>query len=704
MHKAGRLPIAFACAMACSQAVASSGFPVGTPVTLQDLAEMRSIDSLTISRDGTLAAFRVITPSLERNSVAVQWFWVDILSPNKSAVPLGHLSLPLRQPMFDTILDGQAQWAEDGKSLFVQTLRGDRVTVNRIAPDGIDRLAAEDAADIETFRILPGGRQIEIGVRASRQDIDQAAEKEHRAGIHIDRTVSLEGSRLTSNFQIGSRWSTMRYAGKGNLAREAFSGDLRQKLVPISGTSRKVATRMSPSGKPIDTPLSGSGPDAADRRISIEPGGMTAHLVQAAPPNPFLGEPTFQLVVQMPDGSERRCKESFCFTHSRALKGVSWNAGERELVIAYEPDYSARITLHGWKPETDTSRVIRAADGALDGGAMAGSTPCPTNGRYLVCVHAGPASPPELVRVDMTTGVTTRLFDPNPVLRRRQYNPVRFMEWKDADGNTFTGLLATPFQQSGPVPLVITSYFCRGFLRGGFTSLAPEQLLAQRGIAALCVNHNYSVGMTTTPDGKLHTLAPHLGALAGYEAIIRQLASQNIVDASRVGLAGHSFTSMVGAYALSHTDLFKSVVIGTGITIDPATMMFIDPVRHGWNTSLLDVLNVPHPLDDTEGRWSAISPALNARKVKGSLLIQTPENEYLSAVQLFSSIQHAGGASDMYIYPNEGHLVTREPAHQFSRMKRSVDWFDFWLNGRESSDPGDAGQNTHWRTLKAEMP
>ncbi|MGQ7390169.1 alpha/beta hydrolase family protein, partial [Streptococcus suis] len=96
-----------------------------------------------------------------------------------------------------------------------------------------------------------------------------------------------------------------------------------------------------------------------------------------------------------------------------------------------------------------------------------------------------------------------------------------------------------------------------------------EQMLAQRGMAALCVNHNNSVGMAATPDGKLQTLAPHLAAIAGYKAIIDQLAAEKLIDPARVGLAGHSFTSMVGAYALSHTDLSKTVVIGTGITIDP---------------------------------------------------------------------------------------------------------------------------------------
>ncbi|MDR6709302.1 dipeptidyl aminopeptidase/acylaminoacyl peptidase [Novosphingobium sp. 1748] len=704
MHKSGYVPIALLWAMGIAAAAGAPAPKAGTPPTLQDLAEMRSLDSVTISPDGRLAAFRVITPSLQSNSVTVQWFRVDIGGAHRVAIPLGHSNLPLRQPMFDAILDGQAQWAPDGRSLYVQTLRGGRITINRIAPKGVDQVAISDSADIETFRILPGGRKAEIGLRASRQDIAQALAKEHREGIHVDRSVSLEGSRLTSNFLVGNRWSTMRYVGKGNSAREAFSGELRQKSVPLPGAFRRepsMASLIDPQSNPV---LSGATRGDAGRTISIDSGKFKARLAQTAAPGKFLLEPSYQVIAQLPDGSERLCQEAFCSTHSAALRSISWNPKERELIIAHEADYSGWTVLYGWKPETGKTRLLRAADGSLDGGSTYSSKPCSAQGTYLLCVHAGPTSPPRLVRIDTATGETTTLFDPNSALRQRRFNPARFVAWRSASGDRFTGFLVMPLQTEGPVPLVITSYRCRGLLRGGFTSLAPEQMLAQRGMAALCVNHNNSVGMTATPDGKLETLAPHLAAIAGYKAIIAQLANEQLIDASRVGLAGHSFTSMVGAYALSHTDMFKTVVIGTGITIDPATLMFIDPVRHGWNTSLLDVLNIPHPLDDEEGRWKAISPALNAAKVRGSLLIQTPENEYLSAVQLFSAIQHAGGASDMFIYPHEGHLITREPAHQLSRMRRSIDWFDFWLLDHARVNATNAGDIAHWQELKSEQP
>jgi hypothetical protein len=108
----------------------------------------------------------------------------------------------------------------------------------------------------------------------------------------------------------------------------------------------------APTGAQSNPVLSGAGKGDADRTISIDSGKLTARLVQTAPPGKFLLEPTYQIVAQLPDGSERACRETFCFTHSAALRSVSWNARERELVIAHEADYSTWTALYGWKPES----------------------------------------------------------------------------------------------------------------------------------------------------------------------------------------------------------------------------------------------------------------------------------------------------------------------------------------------------------------
>lgn len=661
--------------------------------TVRDLVEMQSIDSLLISPDGKRLAFRVISPSVSTDRVISRWYWTDLGDRAGPPQALGQPSAPIRGPMFDTIEDGQAQWSESGSMLYVLELSGDHVAVHGIGPRGHDEVAAGGAADIESFHILPGGHQIQLTMRAARAAIDAAQLQEAREGIHFDRAVSAEGSRLTRNFQIGTRWTTWRYLDDGQLG-EGAAGPKRETTRPIT----------EPQGSHPQPPalgatlLSGADPSVASQLLTSAR-QLTVRLVQTDPGKPFLSEPSYQLVASQKGTAPIACRAFFCNGRSSALREIAYDDATGEAVIAYEADYSARTALYGWNAVTGRTRTIREADGSLSAGSSYSAAPCPTAGRYLYCVSAGPAAPPRLVRIDMATGATRTLFDPNRALAARQYGLTKFLRWTDKQGDPFTGVLVLPREGSGPFPLVITSYRCRGYLRGGVVPLAPEYVLAERGIAALCVNHNNALGITVDANGKVATLAPHKAAISGYESIIAQLAQQRLIDPARVGISGHSFSSMVAAYAISHTDLFKTAVLGTGVTIDPATYLFSEPTTDSWRKGILKVLNMPNPFDDDGHQWADVSPALNAARIHASLLIQPPEDEYLLALQLFAAMRHAGDAVDMYVYPDEGHLMTRHPVHQLYRLSRSVAWFSCWLKDDGAATAADRRQCAYWKSL-----
>jgi dipeptidyl aminopeptidase/acylaminoacyl peptidase len=660
----------------------ATGQPLVGP-TARDLVEMRSIDGLTLSPDGRRIAFRVVRPSLASDTVTVQWYWTSTASGR--AVALGRPSEPLRRPMFDMIENGRAGWTPDGKALLALELVGGAVAVHRLTPT-IDRIIAGGPADIEDFEALSSPSRLVVRYRATRAAISKAQQAEESSGIHFDNSVSVEGLRLTRNFQTGSRWSTIRYDRESHASEES-AGAVRTKTILL----RDGVVAPAGDDHTNRTLLSGGDADEGALNLSSPDGTMAISVRTEKPARSLLAEPSLQVEAKKRDGTLVACPASFCLGPASAIRGVATIPASSEVVVLYERDFSARTGVFAWTPSTGATRVIRAADGSLDGGAAYASAPCVKAGIRLFCVSAGPDRPPHLVRIDLRDGRTDTLFDPNEALANRNFGSPRFIEWRDSAGNAANGILLLPPRRASPVPLVMTSYRCRGFLSGGFTSLAPEYLLAARGIASLCVNNNNEAGAGPGPDGKPVTLGPHLAAIDSYRAIISRLAQEGLIDPGRVGLAGHSFSSMVTAYAISHTNLFHAAVIGTGITIDPSALMFTEPLGAPTGQSLLDVLNVPHPIDDHDGRWAEISPALNAIGVSAPLLIQPPESEYDLALQLYAALNHAGKPVDMYIYPNEGHLVTRLPSHQLMRQARSVDWFDFWLNRNADVNTGVAG-------------
>jgi hypothetical protein len=67
---------------------------------------------------------------------------------------------------------------------------------------------------------------------------------------------------------------------------------------------------------------------------------------------------------------------------------------------------------------------------------------------------------------------------------------------------------------------------------------------------------------------------------------------------------------------------------------------------------------------------------------------------------LFATARHP---VEWYEYPNEGH-IKRSPANKWWVYRRNLDWFRFWLQGREDPDPGKRDQYERWRRMKADSP
>jgi hypothetical protein len=57
--------------------------------------------------------------------------------------------------------------------------------------------------------------------------------------------------------------------------------------------------------------------------------------------------------------------------------------------------------------------------------------------------------------------------------------------------------------------------------------------------------------------------------------------------------------------------------------------------------------------------------------------------------------------AELIVYPRTAHNLVA-PAMQRESAERNLEWFEFWLNGRESSGPHKAEQYARWRRMKSE--
>jgi hypothetical protein len=62
-------------------------------------------------------------------------------------------------------------------------------------------------------------------------------------------------------------------------------------------------------------------------------------------------------------------------------------------------------------------------------------------------------------------------------------------------------------------------------------------------------------------------------------------------------------------------------------------------------------------------------------------------------------LKQSGAQIEWIEYPAEGHEKS-SPADKWWVYRRNLDWFRFWLQDYEDSDPSKAEQYQHWREMR----
>lgn len=673
--------------------------PHASRPSLDDILSAATVDGLRLSPDGRHVAFRVGRRDIDRNQTIVQWYEAP-LGGGGPPVKLGGPQSPIWMPLFAMLDDPVAQWLPDGRTLAVLTISDSSIIVRAVGQGGRELSLTRDAADVRSFEIDRNGQTLRYITGLPRAEISAIQRSEETNGIPLDQSVMTEGIRLTDNYRVGKRWTTVRHQD-GPVPSEAHGGaDQHHEIALPSSLLAGSIGKSKISGRlpiPIDfehlTTQSAVLPAAAD--------GTIYRIQRLESPDPTFHYSSSQVVATLANGEERVCSAVFCKGLYPMLRQAMVNHATGEIVILADPAHFGHPALYGWNAVTNRARLIWQGEGSLSTGAVNSSKLCPVSADSLICVLAGPTRPAELVSIDLTSGRLTVLADPNARLAAMSYPSVRLLQWPGPTGETVTGVYVAPYgaHAHAPTPLVITSYGCSGYLQGGTAQVTPEFVLAAHGIASLCVNMVSSGLVGIIRRGKMEPIEIHKDVLASLRIIVSDLVAKGWIDRDRIGISGQSFSSIATAYAISHSDLFRAASIGTGITIDPVAYYLSSPTPNSWRKRTFSALGLPPPDRDPDEIWKDISPAINANRIKSALLIQPPEDEYLFALQLYTSIADAGGTVDMFIYPKAGHMLAEQPLQQKSRAARSIAWFRFWLGSETQPDGVSAPELSRWSLL-----
>lgn len=108
------------------------------------------------------------------------------------------------------------------------------------------------------------------------------------------------------------------------------------------------------------------------------------------------------------------------------------------------------------------------------------------------------------------------------------------------------------------------------------------------------------------------------------------------------------------------------------------------------------------PYGDSYKNYEVFSPALNAHRVRIPVLREYGPEVGFQSFEFYSALQRDGVPVEQVFYPRETHICS-QPIHRFHSMQRNLDWFRFWLLGKEDSDPTKREQYQRWRAMKVAL-
>jgi dipeptidyl aminopeptidase/acylaminoacyl peptidase len=314
--------------------------------------------------------------------------------------------------------------------------------------------------------------------------------------------------------------------------------------------------------------------------------------------------------------------------------------------------------------------------------------------------------PPVLVAKDIRTQSSRVIWDPNPQLRSIGLPEATVYHWKDESGHEWTGGLYKPadYHLGHRYPLVIQTH---GFTEtmflpsGTMTTAFAARALAGAGIVVLqirgCPIH-VSVASEEAPCN-----------VRGYEAAVKQLNEEGIIDPEKVGIIGFSRTVYYVMGALTASSLsFKAASITDGVDFGYwQYLLAVDMADNGTGRGS-EAIYKAKPFGDGLQQWIKSSSMFKMQQVNAPLMVV---GEGVTSAMLmwepYAALRYLHKPTDLVLLNTNEHILTN-PAVRLASQGGSVDWFRFWLQGYEDPALAKAEQYRRWRGLcdmqKADNP
>jgi len=408
------------------------------------------------------------------------------------------------------------------------------------------------------------------------------------------------------------------------------------------------------------------------------------------------------LVELRPDGSVRKTRSPVSYLRLNG-SGAAWDdtaTGKLVLSVHYA-DHDGLITI----PESRVGKAYAQSDDNL--------SECDFSAKLQrgVCVRENLATPPELVEVSTDKPRFSTLVRPNAFLDEIRSLKTDAAEWTNRFGHRSTGYITYPrsFTPGSKYPVVVVTHgrdAQNRFAYDGFQWSFPVQVFPEMGYFVLSVNEPHATleerallqeRFTEAEKSGPRQVQFNLGidAVASMDAAVQDLIGRGWVDAQKVGIAGYSRGAEVVVCALSQSETFKAGITGDGGL--SVSGYWLTRVGRAWQRALYG----GSPFDSDESvieNYRRFAPEFRISAFAGPLLQLVPSAKMLEGYELNGLLQEAEIPTELVYFPDESHVFWN-PHHQLAAMRWSLEWFDYWLQGRCDLAGGDRSRCAQWAEM-----
>jgi dipeptidyl aminopeptidase/acylaminoacyl peptidase len=292
-----------------------------------------------------------------------------------------------------------------------------------------------------------------------------------------------------------------------------------------------------------------------------------------------------------------------------------------------------------------------------------------------------------------------KLTDMTAQVKDWKLGTVEVISWKSQDGATIEGILHKPadYDPARKYPLLVMIH--GGPTGTSFPTLSPDeyaypiQTFLSKGALVLEPNYRGSAGYGSAFRA-LNVRNLGVGDMWDVMSGVDYLIGKGIVDPSRMGSMGWSQGGYISAFLTTHTNRFKAISVGAGIS--DWTTYYVNTDITPFTRQYLHAT----PWDDPE-IYARTSPISTIKQAKTPTLIQQGSNDQRVPVpdsfELYRGLQDQGVASRFILYTGFGHGINK-PKSLRALQQSNLDWFNFYiwnqpipkdspLNGSSELDP-----------------